>query len=123
MSDDVEGSKVSAAPKTDDGATFLYDYFKHLTSLSVLTLGGVLGISQREGSSPSQATMYAIVACVALAAVLAFSGSSAIVRKKSTGTLAAGKWLNLNFYRIAAPAALSLGVGMFLALYLKGLGK
>ena len=122
MSDDVEGSKVSAAPKTDDGATFLYDYFKHLTSLSILTLGGVLAISQREGAAPAAAKMYAVVGLVALAAIFAFSGTGAIVRQQSTGKVP-GKWFNPNFYRIVAPAALSLGVGMFLALYLEGLGQ
>lgn len=122
MSDDIDADKVGVAPGKDDGAAYLYDYFKHLTSLSILTLGGVLGISQREGAAPDQAIMYAIVALVALAAVLAFSGSGAIVRQQSTGK-APGKWFNPNFYRLASPAALSLGVGMFLALYLEGLGQ
>lgn len=122
MSDEIDGAKVAVVPAIHDGAAYLYDYFKHLTSLSILTLGGVLAISQREGAAPAAAKMYSVVGFVALAAVLAFSGTGAIVRQQSIGK-APGKWFNPNFYRIAAPAALSLGVGMFLALYLEGLGK
>ncbi|MBN8843395.1 MAG: hypothetical protein J0H88_09120 [Sphingomonadales bacterium] len=122
MSDDIDEGKVGVEPEKSDGAAYLYDYFKHLTSLSILTLGGVLAISQREGAAPGQAQMYAVVILVALAGVLAFSGSGAIVRQQSTGKTP-GKWFNPNFYRIASPASLSLGVGMFLALYLKGVAS
>lgn len=120
MSGEMDSGPVTAAPEKGEGATFLYDYFKHLTSLSILTLGGVLAISQRGGAEmPARTVMYAIVAFVSLAAVLAFSGSSDIVRQKVTGK-APGKWQN--FYRITSPICLGVGVGMFLALYLEGLG-
>jgi hypothetical protein len=33
-------------PAVHDSDALLYDWFKHLTSLSLLTLGGILGISQ-----------------------------------------------------------------------------
>lgn len=120
MSGENEGGPISAAPEKDEGAAFLYDYFKHLTSLSILALGGVLAIAQSDGvDAPPRALMYAIVTFVGLAAVLAFSGSSDIVRQKTRGK-APGKWQN--FYRITSPACLSVGVGLFLNLYLQGLG-
>ena len=122
MSDDIDEAKVAVVPAVHDGAAYLYDYFKHLTSLSILTLGGVLAISQQEGAAPTAAKMYAVVGFVALAAVSAFSGTGAIVRQQSAGKVP-GRWFNPNFYRIVSPIALSLGVGMFLALYLEGLGK
>jgi len=122
VSDDIDEAKVAVVPAVHDGAAYLYDYFKHLTSLSILTLGGVLAISQQEGAAPTAAKMYAVVGFVALAAVSAFSGTGAIVRQQSAGKVP-GRWFNPNFYRIVSPIALSLGVGMFLALYLEGLGK
>lgn len=115
MRDDLDQAKVSAAPELGDGATFLYDYFKHLTSLSVLTLGGVLAISGR--AEASRAAMIAVVALVGISALLAFSGTSEIVRQKTTGEV---REKSLKLYRAGAPVALSLGVGAFLYLFLKG---
>ncbi|PQM27549.1 hypothetical protein CVO77_02895 [Sphingopyxis lindanitolerans] len=118
MSDTIDEAKVSAAPGADDADTFLYDYFKHLTSLSVLTLGGVLAISTgTEAAGASRASMIAVVALVGVAALFAFSGTSEIVRQKATGKI---KSKSLTFYRVGAPIALSLGVGAFLYLFLKG---
>lgn len=118
MSDDLDQAKVAAAPEMADGATFLYDFFKHLTSLSVLTLGGVLAISTgADANGTSRASMIAVVVLVGIAALLAFSGTSEIVRQKTTGEI---RDKSLAFYRVGAPMALSLGVGGFLYVFLKG---
>lgn len=119
MSDDIDEAKVSAAPEMSEAATFLYDYFKHLTSLSVLTLGGVLSISSTGGeAAASRSMMIWVIALVGSAALLAFSGTSEIVRQKVTGDV---KSKTLTFYRVGAPVALSLGVGAFIYIFLKGL--
>jgi hypothetical protein len=119
MSDDIDEAKVAVVPELEDGSAYLYDYFKHLTSLSILTLGGVLAISTEAGADKTtKGSMIAVIALVGFAALMAFSGTSEIVRQKATGQ-AKGKWLT--FYRTGAPIALSLGVGAFLYLFLKGL--
>jgi hypothetical protein len=119
MSDDIDEAKIAVVPELHDSSAYLYDYFKHLTSLSILTLGGVLAISTAAGEAKaSKESMIAVVALVGIAALLAFSGTSEIVRQKATGVIKA-KWLT--FYRVGAPIALSLGVGAFLYLFLKGL--
>lgn len=115
MSEDIEESKI--APATGEAASYLYDYFKHLTSLSILILGGVLAIST-DVNAASKSSLLLVIALVAAAAILAFSGTSEVVREKVTGKR---KEKSLAFYRISAPIALSLGVGAFLQLFLKGL--
>lgn len=119
MSDDIDEARVSAAPEMGEAATYLYDYFKHLTSLSILTLGGVLAISTGAGAAgTAKGLMVIVVVLVGLAALMAFSGTSEIVRQKITGET---KEKSLAFYRIGAPITLLLGVGAFLYLFLKGL--
>jgi hypothetical protein len=119
MSDDIDEAKVAVVPELDDGSAYLYDYFKHLTSLSILTLGGVLAISTGAGAEGAEkGPMIAVIVLVGFAALMAFSGTSEIVRQKATGETK-GKWLT--FYRTGAPIALSFGVGAFLYLFLKGI--
>ncbi|WP_428682050.1 hypothetical protein [Sphingopyxis sp.] len=119
MSDDLDEAKVAVTPELHDGSAYLYDYFKHLTSLSILTLGGVLAISTgTRADGAEKEPMIAVIVLVGFAALMAFSGTSEVVRQKATGK-AQGKWLT--FYRTGAPIALSLGVGAFLYLFLKGL--
>lgn len=102
-----------------DGELILYDFFKHLTSIVVLTLGGVLIIAQ--DFDPTDVKPFMIVTAIGvigLAGVLAFSGSSEIVRARYTG-LPTQK--SLQFLRVAAPALLSVGVGLFLAMFVDSL--
>ena len=68
--------------------------------------------------NPGVWVVSAVIVLVGFAALMAFSGTSEVVRQKATGK-AQGKWLT--FYRTGAPIALSLGVGAFLYLFLKGL--
>ena len=117
MSDD-DKTIVAGDPESRDGELLLYDFFKHLTSLVLLTLGGVLVIAQAADKADVKPVMLIIVLIlIATAGVSSFVGSSEIVRAPYTGT----KARSLEFYRKAAPALLSFGVGMFLAIFVDSL--
>ena len=117
MSDD-DNLLASEAPHNRQGDLVLYDYFKHLTTLSLLVLGGILTISQTaKGAAMKPAGMMIVVGVVVLAGVLAFSGSSEIARAHYQGDHPK----KLDFLRKAAPITLSVAVGMFLFLFNKAL--
>ena len=118
MNDD-DGQLPGVLPE-DRGASelLLYDFFKHLTSLSLLTLGGVLAIAQGADKSDVKPIMLIIVLLIISAGgICSFAGAGEIVRKRYTATSPH----NLEFYRKAAPALLALGVGMFLGIYVDSL--
>ncbi|HEY0148408.1 MAG TPA: hypothetical protein VGB70_05330 [Allosphingosinicella sp.] len=107
----------SGPPRGPDSDALLYDWFKHLTSLSLLTLGGVLSLSQiAKGDSFYKWGLLGSLIAVGLAAVLAFTGASQIVRSRASSTpLPAG----VLAYEKGAEAALALGVGAFLYIFVK----
>ena len=109
-----EESALSPA-QGDDGDLLLYDFFKHLTSLSLLTLGGVLALAKEANKTDVKPVMIiAVLVLISAAGICAFSGAGEIVRARHTKTLPLP---NLKFYRMASPALLAVGVGMFLTLY------
>ena len=117
MSD--EEQEIVPASVGHDGELILYDFFKHLTSLSILVLGGVLVVSQ--AADPQDVKRWIVVAVLALVSgggILAFSGSSEIARARSTQTPVRA---SIEFSRKSAPALLALGVGMFLSMFVDSL--
>ena len=118
MSDDDDTLLASEAPRNRQGDLVLYDYFKHLTTLSLLVLGGILTISQTaKGAAMKPTGMMIVVGVVVLAGIFSFSGSSEIARAHYQGDQP--KWLEL--YRKGAPLILSVAIGMFLFLFNKAL--
>lgn len=106
------------ASEHGDRELLLYDFFKHLTSLCLLTLGGVLAIAQGVDKVDVKPIMLILVLVVISAAgICSFVGAGEIVRKRYTGSTLH----NIDFYRKAAPALLALGVGMFLGVYVDAL--
>ena len=107
----------SGPPRAPDADALLYDWFKHLTSLSLLTLGGVLSLSQIAKGDPFYKWgLLGSVLAVGLAAVLAFSGASRIVRSRAANLPLPREVLA---YEKGAEAALGLGVGAFLYIFVK----
>jgi hypothetical protein len=105
-------------PPAGDSELLLYDYFKHLTSLALLTLGGVLAIAQAADRADVKPFMLIIVLVVISAGgICSFVGAGEIVRRRYTGSSPH----KIEFYRKAAPALLALGVGMFLGVYVDSL--
>ena len=96
-----------------DASAMLYDYFKHLTSLCLFSLGGVLALADKvHGRS---GLLIGALGVIGLAALVSFASSGDIVDSRFKG-----KPLNpsLSLYRFVSPALLSVGLGMFLYLFL-----
>ena len=117
MTDEDEG--LPGQPQHRDGDLLLYDFFKHLTSLALLTLGGVLIVIQKVDPKDVKPFMVIIdIAFISLSGILAFSGSSEIARARYTGT---PPTRSLEISRRGAPILLTVGVGMFLAMFVDSL--
>ena len=118
MTDDEAELAPAARQGDGDAELLLYDFFKHLTSLSLLTLGGVLAIAQGADKADVKPVMLIVVlVIIASAGVCSFVGAGEIVSKRYTGSASS----KIDFCRKAAPALLSLGVGMFLGVYVDAL--
>ncbi len=75
-------------PAIDDhGLSLLYDWFKHLTSLSLLTLGGVLGLVQGADGVPIKKSLLIVVlAFVVTSGLLSFGCAAQVVKSRTEGT-------------------------------------
>ena len=77
--------KALATPDTY-GETLLYDYAKHLTTLSLLAIGGVLTVTETANRADVKPPIVAIVlGAIALAGILAFSTANGLVAARSRG--------------------------------------
>jgi len=104
-----------------DRELLLYDYFKYLTSLVLLTLGGILIVMKDFDPADVKPQMVIItIILISTAGVLAFSGSAEIVRSRYTGKPATR---SLKIARAGAPALLAFGIGLFLAMFVDSLVK
>jgi hypothetical protein len=93
-----------------DGDGYLYDYFKYLTSLSLITLGGILTVSQMSRAEPvDKPSLLLMVAVLSTAGVLSFVGSEEIVRGKATGKR---NERTLRLCRITAPKIYIFGAAI-----------
>jgi len=118
MIDDEETSLKSVER---DSELLLYDYFKYLTSLVLLTLGGMLIVMKDFDSEDVKPQMViSAILVISAAGVLAFSGSAEIVRSRFTGLPATR---SVKFARAGAPALLAFGIGLFLAMFIDSLVK
>jgi hypothetical protein len=104
-------------PPANGSEALLYDWFKHLTSLSLLTLGGILSISQlvTEGGFKKH-TVIGLLIAVGLSGVIGFTGAESIVNARTTG---APLPKSVHLLRKIGSASLGLGVGAFLYIFTK----
>lgn len=119
MIDEEESPKLPAPAEGHDGELLLYDFFKHLTGLVLLTLGGLLIVIK--DFDPKDVKPFFVIAAIVLisaSGVLAYGGSSEIVRARYTRTPTRR---SLQIARIVAPALLSFGLGLFLAMFIDSL--
>ena len=97
-----------------DAENLSYDFFKTMTSLSVLTLGGVLSLS--EGFFAERIEFWQMmVACVFIAAggIVALQCQSDVVQM-ARGKKTSAPWLR--FGHRVVPGLLGAGIGSFLAM-------
>jgi hypothetical protein len=114
MSDDQD-QQLAAAPAPDP-ENYLYDFFKYMTSLSLLTLAAILTVSQLPEAADLKKTQIVIaLGIVSLGALAAFTGAGQVVRSKLQQQ-PVGKQTMLCFK--AAPAVYLVGVGYFLMMLL-----
>jgi hypothetical protein len=111
-----EEGRAPAEPGRHDAEMLLYDFFKHLTSLALLSLGGMLALAEKARGTESFTMLIAVMATVALAAICSFTGAGEIVASRFRPN---SKERHIGFYRVAAPALLSIGVGGFLYMFAK----
>ena len=102
-----------------DGELLLYDYFKHLTQLVLLTLGGLLIVMKDfDPKDVKPVFVIAAIVIISLSGVLAFGGTGEIARARYTGQPT--KW-SLQLARVVSPALLAVGLGLFLAMFVDSL--
>ena len=103
--------------QTGEQAAVLYDWFKHLTSLSLLTLGGVLSLSQSDAAADiKKATLVLVLFFLSLAGMASFSGAAMVVESRTKAT-PLSRWVK-PVGGIAA-TSLSMGIGAFLFVFVK----
>jgi hypothetical protein len=95
----------------------LYDFFKHLTSLSLITIAGIFAISQMDGALEQigKPALVVTMATVAAGGIASFMGVSQIVLARTTGTDQSRK---IRILMRTAPALYCLGVGASLMMFL-----
>lgn len=110
---DDDDSVVAQRP-AHDSDLLLYDYFKHLSSLVLITLGGLL-LVLKDFSQKDLKPGFVLITFlfVSAAGIVSFTGTQEIVRAKCTGQ--PPRWLN--YQRIAAPSLLAFGLGVFLTMF------
>jgi hypothetical protein len=110
-----EDKQLRAVPSDDDGELIQYDFCKHLTSLSILVLGGLLIVAKDFNPKDVKPTSILIaLAVVAIAGVCSFASSSEIVRARSSGTKPGKSQRRL---MQTGAALLAIGTGYFIALF------
>jgi hypothetical protein len=109
----------TAGPESGDPELLQYDFFKHMTSLVLITLGGMLIlVKDFDPGDIKPVFVLAAVVLIGSSGAMAYSGSSEIVRARSTGTPTKR---SLRIYARVAPLVLAVGLGIFLAMFLDSL--
>ncbi len=106
-----EGSKGRAT-------LLLYDWFKHMTTLSLITLGGLLSILQQGEANVRSGFLEAIIVLIALGGIIGFDGQSRILKAELANQPLPSM---LKWFRSAAVWSYALGVGMFLSLFVESI--
>ena len=110
----------SVLPSSDrEGVMMLYDWFKHMTTLSLVTLGGMLGILQSGQSDVRPGMLGAMLIAVALAGILGFDGLNRLLVAELAGKPVPAA---LTWSRRVAMTSYGLGVGAFLSLIVESFG-
>ena len=96
----------------------LYDWFKHLTTLSILALGGVLSLSQSGNTDLKPATLVIVVLFIGTAGISAFTAAEKIMNAVADD---APLPASVGWLQKVTPALLGMGVGAFLYVFLQAL--
>lgn len=105
---------VAASTASPD--LLLYDFFKHISTLSLVALGGALGIAPEKVGRDAMAI---IVGSIGLAGGVAVMGLLGITRAHAGGTPMPAR---IKTYRTISGILFSFGVGMFLTVSIRAIG-
>ena len=115
----IDDDDKPPSDRDNDSELLLYDFFKYLTSLVLLTLGGLLIVMKDFDPKDVKPTMVLIdIVVISAAGIAAFSGASEIMRGRYLGN---SRRPSLKFIARAAPALLAMGIGLFLAMFMDSL--
>jgi hypothetical protein len=107
------------SPPGHDAEAMLYDWFKHLTSLSLLTLCGVQSLSQVvDGKEIKTASLTLVLIFLSIAGIMAFSAADHVVRSRVRGEPLPKQ---VRWMQVGTPAVLGLGLGSFLYVFVKAI--
>ena len=116
----MRGQSASVEPDpSQDKVALLYDYSKHLLSLALLGLGGIVSLTQSpQGQKIPGLVVAAMLAVLALSGFCSLSCTASILRaRRNDETVGAGAWISSQL----AMMFLGAGVGGFLTIWIKTL--
>ena len=96
---------------TRDAELLLYDYFKHMTTLSLVTLGGVLSIPQATGVALSIRELLPAAGLIALGGAFSLYAMEAIIKARLDGRAVSR---GMRWTRLIVSVSFGVGVGAFL---------
>jgi hypothetical protein len=101
-------------PDLADGELLLYDYLKWITTLSLLTLGGVLSLAQSADIELGNFQVGMVLVPICIAGVTALSGADTLVRNRvgmKPHRMQPTRYMHISI------GSLGIGVGAFLAAF------
>jgi hypothetical protein len=118
-SNDIIDSESPIPEGSKSRATLLfYDWFKHMTTLSLITLGGLLSILQAGKADVRPGLLEAIIVLIAIGGIIGFDGQSRILKAELANKPLPNM---LKWFRTVAVWSYTLGVGMFLSLFVESI--
>jgi hypothetical protein len=116
MSMEIETEGKILARSKDDDELLVYDYFKHLTTLSLVALGGVLSISTSiPGISPR--SIIVIVVLLGLAGAVSLAALDVMVNERMYNR-AIPRYIR--YLRMVSVCFFGIGIGYFIAVVVEG---
>ena len=116
MSDDSVSAFTGPEP-ANDKEILLYDYSKHLLSLTLLGIGGIISIAQSpQGQKIPGMIVSLLIGFLAISGSFSLSCTAAILRaRQHDKPVSRAAWL----YSRSAMLFLGIGVGGFLTIWIK----
>jgi predicted cation transporter len=94
------------------GELLLYDYYKHMTTLCLATLGGILSISQIDGFEIPKRDLLISLGLISFGGFSAISAMESLIKARLAGK-SLPRWTEVS--RWAVTGGFGLGIGAFLA--------
>lgn len=95
----------------------VYDYFKHLTTVSLLAIGGIFGLLQGSGPKLKPVATMVVLGVIALAAGISMMATSAITLSELRGQLTEKTRKHLAIVQLGTTCLLMVGLGIFVGLF------